>query len=161
MSAGPHPGAGQEISSQVHSVIAAAERAADAIREDAEAQAQVYLDDAQGRAHRLLAERLQMIGELTDDLLAHAAAVREQSATMLATLEQAIAVAEARLAETPRAAEPPAAEEGPEPAAVLRATQMAVAGDSREAIAQAVGDEFGIDPEPVLARVLGPEPEAG
>ena len=78
MSTDPYPdhgdgqasGGHREISAQVHSVIAAAERAAEAIREDAEAQAQIHLGDAQERAHRLLAERLQLIGELADDLLA-------------------------------------------------------------------------------------------
>ena len=163
MSTDPSPGydaeqAGghREISAQVHSVIAAAERAAEAIREDAETQAQIHLGDAQDRAHQLLAQRLQLIGELTDDLLAHAAVVREQSATLLATLEQAIAVAEARLAETPQQPQAPTPEPAPEPAAVLRATQLAVAGESRESIAATIGEEFGIDPEPVLARVLGP-----
>jgi len=150
------PGGHREISAQVHGVIAAAERAAEAIREDAEAQARIYLGDAQERATRLTAERLQLIGELTDDLLAHANAVREQSAAMLVTLERAIAVAEARLAETPNSHVQGATEPGPDPAAVLRATQLAVAGEPRESIAATIGSEFGIDPEPVLARVLGP-----
>ncbi len=153
---GPASGGHEEISAQVHGVIAAAERAAEAIREDAESQAQIHLGDAQDRAHQLLAQRLQLIGDLTDDLLSHAAAVREQSATLLATLERAIAVAEARLAETPQQPEAPASEPVPDPAAMLRATQLAVAGQSRESIAATLGEEFGIDPEPVLARVLGP-----
>ena len=153
---GPASGGHEQISAQVHSVIAAAERAAEAIREDAETQAQIHLGDAQDRAHQLLAQRLQLIGELTDDLLAHAAVVREQSATLLATLEQAIAVAEARLAEAPQQPQEPAPEPSAEPAAVLRATQLAVAGESRESIAATLGEEFGIDPDPVLAQVLGP-----
>jgi len=150
------PGGHREISAQVHGVIAAAERAAEAIREDAEAQARIYLGDAQERATRLTAERLQLIGELTDDLLAHANAVREQSAAMLVTLERAIAVAEARLAETPNSHVQSTTEPGPDPAAVLRATQLAVAGEPRESIEATISAEFGIDPEPVLARVLGP-----
>jgi cell division septum initiation protein DivIVA len=153
----PVAGGHREISSEVHSVIAAAERAAEAIRADAEAQAHIHLSDAQERANRLTAERLQMIGELTDDLLVHASAVREQSAAMLATLERAIEVAEERLTRTP--ALPPAPEpdaDEPDPAAVLRATQLAVAGESRASIAETLAEEFGIDAEPVLARVLGP-----
>ena len=150
-------GGHREISAQVHGVIAAAERAAEAIREDAEAQARIFLGDAQERATRLTAERLQLIGELTDELLADRVRVREQSAAMLATLERAIAVAEARLSEMPNShVQSEATEPPPDPAAVLRATQLAVAGESRESIATAIGEEFGVDPEPVLARVLGP-----
>ena len=163
MAGGEAYGGHREISAQVHSVIAAAERAAEAIREDAEAQALIYLSDAQERAHRLTAERLQLVGELTDDLLAHAGAVREQSATLLATLERAIAVAEARLAETPAHA----------PAAGARGagSRGAAAGDAdgrrrRDARSDRDDDRRGLrrragaDPRPGPRAGLRPPPPA-
>ena len=41
--------------------------------------------------------------------------------------------------------------------AMLRATQMAVAGSSRDEIGRTLEAEFGIDdPEPILGQILGP-----
>jgi len=185
--------ASHEMSSRIQTVIEAAERAADAIRYDAEEQADRHLAEAQQKADRLTAERVRLISNLTDDLIGHASVVREQSEKMVSSLEEAIRTVTERLEdesagatlttaagpppieswepapathEAPDAdapAEPSATDEpqragagggAPPAAALLRATQMAVAGHDRGAIGAAIRDEFGIDPEPVLARVL-------
>ncbi len=80
----------QEMTDQMQTVIEAAERAADAIRSDAEEQARRHLAEAQRKADRLTAERVGLISELTDDLIRHAANVRDHSERMVRALEDAI-----------------------------------------------------------------------
>lgn len=79
-----------QVSNRVQLVIEAAERAAEAIRIDAQQQAQRYLAEAQRRADRLTAERVQLIAGLTDELIEHAGAVRNHSEQMVASLEHTI-----------------------------------------------------------------------
>ena len=64
-----------QMTSQLQTVIDAAERAAEAIRFDAEEQARHHLAEAQRKADRLTAERVGLISDLTDDLIRHAATV--------------------------------------------------------------------------------------
>ncbi|MCB0875125.1 MAG: hypothetical protein R2718_13035 [Solirubrobacterales bacterium] len=80
----------QEMTDQMQSVISAAERAAEAIRFDAEEQARRHLAEAQRKADRLTAERVGLISELTDDLMRHASTVRDHSEQMIRALENAI-----------------------------------------------------------------------
>lgn len=80
----------QQVGERVQRLIDAAERAADAIREDAERQANEYLAEAQRRADRLTTDRIQLIANLTDDLIVHAGAVRSHSERMVDSLEQTI-----------------------------------------------------------------------
>ncbi len=80
----------QRMTEQVQTVIDAAERAAEAIRYDAEEQARRHLAEAQRKADRLTAERVGLISELTDDLVRHAANVRDHSEQMVRALEDAI-----------------------------------------------------------------------
>ena len=75
---------------QLQTVIEAAERAAEAIRRDAQEQARVHLAEAQRNADRLTAERVGLISELTDDLIRHVANVRDHSEQMVRALEAAI-----------------------------------------------------------------------
>ena len=77
------------MTDQLQAVIGAAERAAEAIRRDAE-QARLHLSEAQRKADRLTAERIGLISELTDDLIRHAANVRDHSEQMVEALEAAI-----------------------------------------------------------------------
>ncbi len=157
MSEGEATRTGAEISDRVHTVIAAAERAAEAIRADAEQQARAQLQEAHARADATTAERMRMIGRLTDDLVSHAASVGERAERLLAGLDEAIAAVEAQLRTMPAPSASAAdEEEGPPAAAILRATQLAVSGTDRAQIAKTIGEEFGVDPEPVLAQVLGP-----
>lgn len=79
-----------QMTSQLQTVIDAAERAAEAIRFDAEEQARHHLAEAQRKADRLTAERVGLISDLTDDLIRHAATVRDHSEQMIRALEDAI-----------------------------------------------------------------------
>jgi vacuolar-type H+-ATPase subunit H len=80
----------RQMTDQLQTVIDAAERAAEAIRYDAEEQARRHLAEAQRKADRLTAERVGLISELTDDLVRHAANVRDHSEQMVRALEDAI-----------------------------------------------------------------------
>lgn len=212
----PAPEAAQ-MSDRLQTVMGAVERAAEAIRADAEEQARRHLAEAQEKADRMTSDRVRMISELTDDLIEHASIVRDHSEQMVAALERAITGVSGRLAEIgeeepgataadttakgpnaaaessasavpegasepgqqsesrPEPEEVPAAAAGAgaarprdaaesssagsekEPSAevLLRATQLAIAGESREAIAARLRADFAIDPEPVLREVLG------
>ena len=79
-----------QMTEQLQTVIDAAERAAEAIRHDAEEQARRHLAEAQRKADRMTAERVGLISELTDDLVRHAANVRDHSEQMVRALEDAI-----------------------------------------------------------------------
>lgn len=94
-----------QMTVQLQSVIDAAERAASAIRFDAEEQARNHLAEAQRRADRLTAERVGLIAELTDDLISHAGTVRDHSEQMVKALEDAIASVTTKL-EQPALANP-------------------------------------------------------
>ena len=92
---GPAPSASvqstiHQMTDQLQTVIEAAERAAEAIRHDAEEQARRHLAEAQRKADRLTAERVGLISELTDDLIRHAANVRDHSEHLVRALEDAI-----------------------------------------------------------------------
>jgi vacuolar-type H+-ATPase subunit H len=94
----PRPGAASsEMSARVQTVIEAAERAADAIRYDAEEQARQHLAAAQKKADRMTAERVRLISHLTDDLIEQASVVREHSEEMVSSLQQAIDTVSKRL----------------------------------------------------------------
>jgi hypothetical protein len=79
-----------QMTDRMQTVIDAAERAAEAIRHDAEEQARRHLAETQRKADRLTAERVGLISELTDDLIRHAANVRDHSEQMVRALEDAI-----------------------------------------------------------------------
>ena len=104
-----------QMTDQLQTVIDAAERAATAIRQDAEEQARQHLADAQRKADRLTAERVRLIAQLTDDLLRHAGTVREQSEVMVDSLETAIRAVTKKLEEPPEA-HLPAPPHAPQPA---------------------------------------------
>ena len=104
VSPGPSPSVQvtmDQMTGQLQTVIDAAERAAAAIRQDAEEQARRHLADAQRKADRLTAERVRLIAQLTDDLLRHAGTVREQSEVMVESLETAIRAVTRKLEEPP------------------------------------------------------------
>ncbi len=79
-----------EMTEQLQTVIDAAERAAEAIRHDAEGQARQHLIEAQRKADQLTAERVHLISDLTDDLIRHAETVKSHSEQMVRALEDAI-----------------------------------------------------------------------
>lgn len=86
-----------QMTERMQTVIDAAERAAEAIRFDAEEQARRHLVEAQRKADRMTAERVRLISELTDDLIRHAGQVREHSEQMVESLENAIATVSGKL----------------------------------------------------------------
>lgn len=169
----------EELGGRLQTVIDAAERAADAIRADAEEQAARHLQQAKQKADRITSERVHLIATLTDDLIEHATNVRDHSRAMSEALDRAVSSisgrleandvlstlgygepgpGEAALIESQAPAIPSgaaASQAEPPPAAVLRATQMAVAGYDRDQISAAILAEFNADPEPVIRRVLG------
>jgi len=167
-------------------IVEAAERAAVTVIDDAEKQAQQHLEQARIEADRIVADRVASLGDLTDSLVAQAAAIRDQSKQLLASLAEAkrriaaeggveIAAvdAPAEPARAPHlsAVEPvvepiaaaptelrPSGGEGSAAGARLLATQMAVSGSSREEIAARLRNGFEIeDTASILDAILGPE----
>jgi vacuolar-type H+-ATPase subunit H len=167
-------------------IVEAAERAAVTVIDDAEKQAQRHLEEARVEADAIVSDRVASMIDLTDSLIAQAAAIRDQSKQLLASLAEAkrriaaeggvdVAAAEtpaesaraphlsavAPVAE-PAAAAPtelrPAGGEGSAAGARLLATQMAVSGSSREEIAARLRNGFEIeDTASILDAILGPE----
>ncbi len=167
-------------------IVEAAERAAVTVIDDAEKQAQQHLEQARIEADRIVADRVASMVDLTDSLVAQAAAIRDQSKQLLASLAEAkrriaaeggveIAAVDAP-AEPARAPHLSAVEPVAEPAAApptelraaggggsaagarLLATQMAVSGSSREEIAARLRNGFEIeDTASILDAILGPE----
>jgi hypothetical protein len=70
-------------------VLDAAERAANGIREDAQAWAQRYLEESRRRADGAAEARIREISELTDNLVNRARAVAQQSDELIAALDDA------------------------------------------------------------------------
>lgn len=93
---------------RVAKIVEAAERAASAVIDDAEAQARLYLQEAQAEADRRVAQRLASLNDLSDSLVAQADAIRRQSDRLVASLQE-----EGAATPVPPPAQPPA----PEPAA--------------------------------------------
>jgi hypothetical protein len=175
-----------DTAERLAAIVEAAERAAVSVIDDAEAQARRRLEQAQVEADRLVADRLASLSELTDSLVAQAAAIRDQSKQLLATLAEAkrriaaeggaeIAAVEGPTEPAPAphlsAVEPveellaaaptelrPAGGEGTPAGARLLATQMAVSGSSREEIEARLRNGFEIeDTASILDAILGPE----
>lgn len=144
-----------EMTDRLHSVIAAAERAADAIRYDAEEQAHRHLAEARHKADRMTAERLRVIAQLTDDLIEQATVVRQHSEQMVGSLERAIETVSGRLGEVTSAAAGPVA--GATPGASEGAMPRPAPGGAHSG--------GPLPPTPILDAALGndegPQPDPG
>jgi vacuolar-type H+-ATPase subunit H len=162
-------------------IVEAAERAAVKVIDDAEKEARDRLEQAEAEAERLVADRLDQLGEVADSLISQAEAVQAQSEQLIASLRQArLQLGPAREPERrPPDARPsyltavdPVAEPVPPAPTVLRpvtgestaagarllATQMAVSGSSREEIEARLRNGFEIeDTAPIVDAILGPE----
>jgi hypothetical protein len=167
-------------------IVEAAERAAVTVIDDAEKQAQQHLEQARIEADRIVSDRVASMVDLTDSLVAQAAAIRDQSKQLLASLAEAkrriaaeggaeITAVEApveplrssHLSAVDPVAEPAAPTltelrsgggEGNAAGARLLATQMAVSGSSREEIEARLRNGFEIeDTASILDAILGPE----
>ncbi len=81
----PRPLAGS-AAERVNAIVEAAERAAEKVIDDAEAQARAYAAEAEAEADRAAAERLASLGEMTTSLIAQAEAIRRQADALEKTL---------------------------------------------------------------------------
>jgi len=176
-----------DTAERLEAIVEAAERAAQGVIDDAEAQARRYLAQARTEADRAAEGRVGELSDLIETLLGQAVSLRREAERLQATLE----VARDRMDSAPEAAEeaPPqpeavaaprlravdepgaALEASPEPAtepvegrrgdpagARLLATQLAVSGSSREEIAERLRNGFEIeDTDAILDAILGPE----
>jgi vacuolar-type H+-ATPase subunit H len=168
-----------DTADRLEAIVEAAERAAEGVIDDAEAQARRYLSQAHSEADRLTVGRTEELSGLIDSLLGQAISLREEAERLQTSLEAAsarIGVGEVdeppsppeQQAEAPRLRAvdgdgPRPVETEVEPAgagagARLLATQMAVSGSSREEIAQRLRNGFEIeDADAILDAILGPE----
>jgi cell division septum initiation protein DivIVA len=170
-----------DTAERLEAIVEAAERAAEGVIDDAEAQARRYLAQARSDADRLAVDRTEELSDLIASLLGQAMTLREEAERLQATLESASARLAGHEVERPA---PAPAEHRPEPEAPrlravdadaapaveaevgranaagarLLATQMAVSGNSREEIAERLRNGFEIeDTDAILDAILGPE----
>jgi polyhydroxyalkanoate synthesis regulator phasin len=172
-----------ETAERLEAIVEAAERAAQGVIDDAEAQARRYLAQARAEADRVAGSRVAGLSDLIDSLLSQARSLREEAERLQATLEEAKTwVDEGRRSQQGGAEQaeeqlPPrlravGAEEPDAPTlrrreddkrtdaagARLLATQMAVEGSSREEIEQRLRSRFEVeDTDAILDAILGPE----
>jgi cell division septum initiation protein DivIVA len=172
-----------DTAERLEAIVEAAERAAQGVIDDAEAQARRYLAQARGEAERVAEGRADELSDLVETLLDQAVALRQEAERLQATLEaareridpgpaaregapaqvEAVAAPRLRAVDAPDA--PPEAERESsagrqaDPAgARLLATQLAVSGSSREEIAERLRNGFEIeDTDAILDAILGPE----
>ncbi|MFL5899342.1 MAG: hypothetical protein ACJ76D_12965 [Solirubrobacterales bacterium] len=168
---------------RLEAIVEAAERAAESVIDDAEAQARRHLAQAKAEADRVAEGRLSELAAVVDSLVAQAGSLRQDAERLQATLEEA----QARLAgeepapvmEQPREA---GAQVEPQPprlwavggddqapgssvgdrdkaaGARLLATQLAVSGSSREEIEARLRTGFEVeDTSAILDAILGPD----
>ena len=153
---------------RIQQIIDTAERVAAEIRDEAEQEAADHLDRRRHEADRILQERERELAELTETVVARAAVVQRELDGLVDTLQQAIGriaalgISDAAPAHvSSRAARPSTTESDPRDSvsdeALLRLTQMAVAGSDRAELERTLREEFGVaHTEPVLDEVLGP-----
>ncbi|HWT89588.1 MAG TPA: hypothetical protein VN179_00605 [Solirubrobacterales bacterium] len=172
-----------ETAERLEAIVEAAERAAQGVIDDAEAQARRYLAQARAEADRVAGSRVAGLSDLIDSLLSQARSLREEAERLQATLEEARTwvdegrrsqqgkreQAEEQLpprlravgAEEPDAPTPRRREDDKRTDAAgarLLATQMAVEGSSREEIEQRLRSRFEVeDTDAILDAILGPE----
>ncbi|HEX2266042.1 MAG TPA: hypothetical protein VHH14_07145 [Solirubrobacterales bacterium] len=172
-----------ETAERLEAIVEAAERAAQGVIDDAEAQARRYLAQARAEADRVAGSRVAGLSDLIDSLLSQARSLREEVERLQATLEEAKTwveegrrsqqgereQAEEQLpprlravgAEEPDAPTPRRREDDKRTDAAgarLLATQMAVEGSSREEIEQRLRSRFEVeDTDAILDAILGPE----
>ncbi|MFL5832407.1 MAG: hypothetical protein ACJ76B_00290 [Solirubrobacterales bacterium] len=175
-----------DTAERLEAIVEAAERAAQGVIDDAEAQARRYLAQARAEAERAAEGRVGELSDLIETLLGQATALRREAERLQATLE----VARDRIGSEPGVGEePPPQPEAPAPrlravddrgtpvevppepprepaegrrgdpaGARLLATQLAVSGSSREEIAERLRIGFEIeDTDAILDAILGPE----
>lgn len=172
-----------DTAERLEAIVEAAERAAEKVIDDAEAQARRYLAQARVEADRASVGRGGELSDLIDTLLGQATSLRIEAERLQATLEDARSRLDlgpgpvqehanapadrSREAQAPRlrAVAPdegpqqsPAGGRGEAAGARLLATQLAVSGSSREEIEDRLRSRFEIeDTKAILDAILGPE----
>jgi hypothetical protein len=170
---------------RLEAIVEAAERAAEGVIDDAEAQARRYLAQARAEADRAAEGRISELSELVDSLLGQAISLRREAERLQTSLEEANSridpgrpveareqlpappepapsrqeAPRLRAVSQPQEPAPASEEKAPDAAgARLLATQMAVSGSSREEIEARLRNRFEIeDTTPILDAILGPE----
>jgi hypothetical protein len=148
------------VGGRVETVLEAAERAARAIREDAERWAREHMEETRRRADELAVQRAKELSSITDELLARAQAVSRQTDELINAVDggdhgtlKVVSGNDSEPAGTaPSSNHRPRCPAGSvSDGARLLAAQMAVAGSSRDGIASRLREEFGIeDPSAIL-----------
>jgi vacuolar-type H+-ATPase subunit H len=171
-SAENQPGAA-EVSERIRSVLSEAESAANAVRHQAEQQAQARMraaeteslrivEDARREAERFLAERIAVVSQLSDDLLKRGQALVERMDSadevrgQLASLVLALGDTAARLANEVRAMPGPSTDAITGHAAPAPLAPSPVPAEPEVPAAEAPVDVAPVEPVPDLE----PEPEA-
>lgn len=170
---------------RLEAIVEAAERAAEGVIDDAEAQARRYLAQARDEVDRLEDDSGSGLPDLIDSLLGQVLSLRQEAERLQVTLEGAKARIEGgdeseagQRSEWRAQAQPPGQraprlravelEEASAPGAEgkrsdaagarLLATQLAVQGSSREEIEEQLRNGFEIeDTDVILDAILGPE----
>jgi hypothetical protein len=170
-----------DTAERLEAIVEAAERAAQGVIDDAEAQAHRYLAQARAEADHAAEGRVGELSDLLETLLGQAVALRQEAERLQGTLEAArerVGVGPDASEEPPQiepvaprlravadagapselSVEAPAAPRGDPAGARLLATQLAVSGSSREEIAERLRNGFEIeDADAILDAILGPE----
>jgi hypothetical protein len=152
------------VGDRVQEILDDAERAAEEIRAEAEeirAAAETasaeYLAERRREADRLVEERLERLGELTESLSAQAASVEREASVLAAEVSDAVGRLKAVDAGSVTAISATAGD-GVSEQAVLRATQMAVTGADRAEIEKTLREDFEIaNPGPIVDQLLDRE----
>jgi hypothetical protein len=169
-----------KINKEVQQVLESADEAAERIREEAQGEAQQLIEEARRRAEGETARHIQMVTNMTEQVLGELGAVRDRLERLQAAYDQAIAsmgeklgVDPSRVWETQQDGEPEAEEESDElrqrlgkrqprkqssqelegisEGARLLALQQMMAGIDPAVIEERLKNEFGIkDPKPIL-----------
>jgi len=158
------------VGNRVQEILDSAERVAGEIRSEAEAEAKRYLDERRREADLAVADRLREFTDLSQSMAQRVESLQREAALLTEALDEArrsfdadLAASANEAADTPirqelRPTEDPEAVSDPVPVpdqAILRATQMAVAGTDRAQIEIMLRTDFGIDdPAAVVNRML-------
>jgi hypothetical protein len=143
-----------EAAERLAVIVDAAERAALDVIDDAEREARRYLEEARIRADRIVAERLREAADLLEE---HRVPEPAEPRLRSVGADPFLAEEEGEGVESIGGA-PPAPRHSGSAAARLLATQMAVAGSSRQEIEMRLRNGFDIeDTNEILDAILGPE----
>ncbi len=161
-----------DAAGRIEEIITAAERVAREIQADAEAAADDYVQRRRREVDAAASEQAEALQALAGDLEGQLAALQRQGESIVVALQQAADRLRAlpgpaepgpSPAEAPRAEGEPAepvrpadSGEAVDDAALLRATQLAVAGTDRKTIEDVLRRDFGLEqPGPLVDRILG------